>query len=1568
MSDGETKPPSESVSDSEVMEKLKADLETVRRQTDQYSQVIQNELSFLTPDYELDFSDFDLAVAMAVAESIQKDEDIDPDFDWQQQHLTRSGLATEVRKISARIDELRAEAQSLETRLRDMERERRQQRLSLEQVDYFYRERFFHRINRRIRGAFLGARTYFEGFTERNISEQIVQIQTQIEALQVDLENVQAADQKFEQRIFNHFNSSLVGNFTQIQRLWGEYAQGVTSSEWVDQEITTEYLDRRITPRLQRLVDEERITPDRREEFLAELEVFLQARAEGNSEKIDESWKRIQEFSTISYDFSRELNFLLNRGDVSMIDGFISQIAYDQLSPLLFEIRSTAGQGRSYDVRRTIDYYLRPDSWAAERDGRPNFRIQPHSFDDGISENNLESLSLLKRSESAKFFYGDSLKELDLRVYQQLLEESLTDLEGGFIDGLFYYPTPDVIKQLIILAATDRVRYRNCHANWVFTSLAEQEEWPALLDHAAAGFAEISPVVDLLRDWSFTEQHRHHAIQPLANKLALRVLHDESEHELLRELARNALTNQSYIAELVGRDLIDQKSLDVYQQAHELMSGIANQSVADVDSPEAQEARDFGHALWSWEYSVRSVLKQIHHGGKEHQDYPQLLEEFHRSTYLGSLWFEFKDNKEKLAFMSSYLTIGLLKEDDEGRSATAEQLKLLSEAYDTYSALTGELSYPITQVFKHSPEYFITQEGFIFLQKFSDTYEQEDHSSSALEAILIKVSEGKLTQENSLSIYQKAEGVLSDALVAQFPDLFATDEGVSFLQKFKQAYLEGNYAGEVLQKILSAVGSEKLTQGQALELHSQAADLLDNHLVLEYPDLFLSGAESQQFARDFLKAAEKSKLPYSDRENAVKSILGQRISKEFALLYIRILPSLFSKEQESLRNYIFKNSELIATNESDLKFLSRLLGMHGGKAFELLKEYTACVKDEVVTAENRDKVLEFTKRFRVLSPAIVEGYLEADKAGMVEGYIAELNQVSERMISSEPFSEDDRSKVYFGDLVRAVYPNHSNSWATYKSNESCNDRMSDLEGFVYESRYEIDLLSAAEVRVRDGETIDEAGIESLKHDILSLQSESELEKLQAELEADIDDSIEKVRTAGGLVGVDTARLQNLDEKLFVLLADSVYGDGHVSTKDLKKLILRYEFAFFDDIRDYIQGTTDRVGQASNPEYALMCELHSFFADRIKEINRRLARVGWENESIRQAMPVYFERLARERAQAQAADQLNRLRVDRLGLSDSFIQQISRNLERRRGKKYSPETVVRLIERYESIAQGLVASTSSSEKKDTKAFYGQLRSQREKTLAAIEAITGERVDPQDYHLGDVNLEDLAVSLAEVDVEAYDEEQFQAFTALRFLNLFADERNLLESELDKFESESGKQRQVVNGFFTKTKVSANARMVGGECVSGDNPETKIGHKTQEGMNMWDSSNFFQFVLQDPETHRCQGLVMLHHFEEDGQKVLAASFNPSSTFLYSTDEASLFEGLMSQLENFAINNDFDKILMSQNGTIRTNRTGGAFERAMNARRQQVDKTFSFSEEQVFSYSPSYKLKDMDVIWERE
>lgn len=789
-------------------------------------------------------------------------------------------------------------------------------------------------------------------------------------------------------------------------------------------------------------------------------------------------------------------------------------------------------------------------------------------------------------------------------------------------------------------------------------------------------------------------------------------------------------------------------------------------------------------------------------------------------------------------------------------------------------------------------------------------------------------------------------------------------------------FLTSSHILSILQQDISEENLQNLLNLPRIIPASQIENLI--HYVCEYPKVLLTDQALNLTAQVVEKLEDERHL-----KDVMSKVGSGVISIENAKLLVDVGKVFFGEKMDGVRNLVLQSGNTLIKDPEDVKFLVGLVGRFGGRATEVIKSYRDCLETSVVTLNDKGVVLELVQQFRMPTPEIMKKYKMAKESGTERLFLSELKALASRITSGEILSDEERSKPFFNDLIQRVYPNNVGSWTTYASNASCGERNSDLSEFVIRPKYEIDLMAAGKISLKEGVKLDRPNIDRLTNNVLSVakkfaEMDYDPEKMQGEVLVRIDTLLNGIVQQGGLKGISVESLSTVDEKLFLLMTEAEYGTSKVSKSELKDLMISYEFAYFEDVRDYIQGTTDRVSKAGNADYALLCELDNFYSDRVKEVGRRIVGAGWGNPEISKKMPEYFADLVEISQKQRRQETINRFQIDKLGLSDGFIKQISRQLKERTGKEYSSKQVREILVRYESITNGLNSKrdlnrdridafkASNPDKKRTKeeitqAVYGQFKFQRDKTINAARAISGAELDPQSIHIGEINLQQMLDTQMSIIEGIYDDEQFASYTGQRFVDLFIDERQILEKELGKFISETGNERTILNAFITKSKESANARMVGGVCVSGDNPDKN------PSQNMWDMENYFQLVLQDPDTFQCQGLVLLHDFSEDGKRILTASLNPSSTYLYSVDEKAMLVGILGALEQFAGDNNFDEIVLSQNKGIRTNRTGGVFEDAINERIAQVGTKRVFTNEKVFSYRPSYTLKDMDVVWQK-
>lgn len=631
----------------------------------------------------------------------------------------------------------------------------------------------------------------------------------------------------------------------------------------------------------------------------------------------------------------------------------------------------------------------------------------------------------------------------------------------------------------------------------------------------------------------------------------------------------------------------------------------------------------------------------------------------------------------------------------------------------------------------------------------------------------------------------------------------------------------------------------------------------------------------------------------------------------------------------------------------DLPLCDGILARFSGRGPELVRKFIDTVNEKSFEPADHSLAVELLERTGIIGPATLNGYKTAKLAGAEAMFEAKVRTMGEGMVSTEPMTDAERSDPLYGEIREYVYPNNAHQWYKIDSVERCGDRTQDLAGYRMREEYLIDIQPSSEMKIREGRVADEQLIERTQKKIAGIQEQFAAdgfipEKMQERVARTV---AEHLATVGHLSDLDPDALQTTEEKLFAgLLESTTRGQG---TERMRQLLLMYEFANFQDIRDYMQGTRDRVSQATTPDYALLGELHTFFSDELKHVIQTIAERG--GEKLYTLMPKYFEAQQQRQTEAKRADKLNRVQLDKVGLTPGFLSQLERVLQQR-GSKGKDFFLVR-----EGDGGDIIGPKAE-------VLAGIIEGQQRRTASAIQALTGETIDPRDIHLGTVTLDRYLDSEKAIAAGTYDEGLFRSYLSEQSALLFGDDIAAIQEEMDKYEPVgSDRRRDRLRAVFSKTKESAFARAVGGVCVTADNPAAGKEH------NMWDMPEYFQLVLQDPETKRSQGLVLLHAVQRGDERVLTASFNPSSTFVYTVNEQELFSQLSRVVTDFAADNGFDAVAVSTSKTIRTNRTGGQFERAIDERVGQQKERITLEPPAQFSHHPEYTMTDTDVIWRR-
>ncbi len=226
-------------------------------------------------------------------------------------------------------------------------------------------------------------------------------------------------------------------------------------------------------------------------------------------------------------------------------------------------------------MRRQItdDYYM---SFPNSFDSLP-YNIKWPISSGHLDYDKLPNMPLWAGARNSVFVrevFGESVDAFDNRCRDKILAGSLTDTDGAVIDKLFYYPTADSVKTLVLLAAADFANYRTTHAFGVLQGLSERPDWTQILDEAEAKYPELKQARAILESWqSRLREDRTLELRDSVAPFAISLLKNESENQQQSRLAKESLSNGKLIEILEASGKIsagDAKSLEALCREIEL--------------------------------------------------------------------------------------------------------------------------------------------------------------------------------------------------------------------------------------------------------------------------------------------------------------------------------------------------------------------------------------------------------------------------------------------------------------------------------------------------------------------------------------------------------------------------------------------------------------------------------------------------------------------------------------------------------------------------------------------------------------------------------------------------------------------------------------------------------------------------------------------------------------------------------------------------------------------------------------------------------------------------------------
>ncbi len=297
-----------------------------------------------------------------------------------------------------------------------------------------------------------------------------------------------------------------------IRTEYEQLLQEILTDGTLTSEIRENYIQQVLAPQADKIADERRLPAGRKDEFFSALRTCIEHRKDPEAQKQQyrNELDRFFNYENGFYNLQYACDPLLNGNDVTMISAFVAQMAAEDIVPIKTAVSPHLQNWESRNKFDDIfDNNVNPSRGLNGEENLFGRQVLSaiNNGDDYIP--NMDFWRAVKSSNAANEIFGDVIRQADQKYYTTALDKSLSDTQGGDIDTLVYYPTPDSIRNLVILAAADRQEYRTVHANWALSSLSRRSEWKQCLDEAEKVYPSLKPARAVLESWDFGEHWNH---------------------------------------------------------------------------------------------------------------------------------------------------------------------------------------------------------------------------------------------------------------------------------------------------------------------------------------------------------------------------------------------------------------------------------------------------------------------------------------------------------------------------------------------------------------------------------------------------------------------------------------------------------------------------------------------------------------------------------------------------------------------------------------------------------------------------------------------------------------------------------------------------------------------------------------------------------------------------------------------------------------------------------------------------------------------------------------------------
>lgn len=608
-------------------------------------------------------------------------------------------------------------------------------------------------------------------FEKRSLIRQRASIQREVEALenQVQVKRNQLTQLQEQEKPIRQRQEELllaeIGQAVQsVKSGYEQLFQDITADGTIPGEIRDSYIQRVIAPRIEETIKDRKLSDSKKEEFYQVLKDCVDHRSSPGEERV-----RLGSLLTYEggfWEVRDDCQALMSGRDEQIVRQLVATMAAEDVVSIRAAVRKFSTTAFERAIEQT-------GFWGQSRNGS-SFDHQVLSV---LYKSNDESYPVMhfwqavKDSPLANQVFGEIIKRQDQEYYQTALDKSLSDREGSHIDILQFYPTPDTIRNLVILAAADAREYRTVHANSALSALAKRADWKELLDEAGKTYPSLSGARQVLESWKYGEHSNQPDIKEAVGDFALNIFESKPADQRLNALAIESLTNGSILTILAKRGVLPQQEAAILKEADTFLKQISEKAskrhVEDDDSIPYVSDYFFRNGLRGNLFLLLGQQAGVVDG--------QRMSVIKNFEFLSQAILENKTNYSALGYLVKGSVVDRIKDP----TFKTETLPIFLEAYKTCPALLSNSNFLGEFCRQFEGEQTVT-----FFRDMSVAYQNQDEQ---LNQILALVGKAALAKERALELPAKAQAILTSpqfSLAIEFPQLFLeTDDGLAFFNQ-----------------------------------------------------------------------------------------------------------------------------------------------------------------------------------------------------------------------------------------------------------------------------------------------------------------------------------------------------------------------------------------------------------------------------------------------------------------------------------------------------------------------------------------------------------------------------------------------------------------------------------------------------------------------------------------------------------------------------------------------------------------------------------------------------------------